>query len=258
MARTDHREGPDADGCFAWEGGPKRGRPEFAALVGQARAGIGRAFGPDRLHSAYRYGSVPRGTARAGRSDLDVLLALHQPPTTAPPQAGRRWTASASCSSTPRPSRATWSGTTLGWFPACLCTPLLGPDLAVGLPRYRPDSLPARETNGNRPLHLARWRAGQGTVRGSCRVTVRTAFALVMPRWGGWTRAPARSAEIAGSYDPERAGQLRAVARAALGEDGTETGAPASDGSSPRSWARGRPLSTWRCTGRRRPGPDQV
>ncbi len=27
------------------------------------------------------------------------------------------------------------------WFVACLCTPLLGPDLGERLPRYRPDAL---------------------------------------------------------------------------------------------------------------------
>ncbi len=42
----------------------------------------------------------------------------------------------------------------MGWFVACLCTPLLGEDLAEDLPRYRPDSLLARETNGDLALLL--------------------------------------------------------------------------------------------------------
>ncbi|WP_408055922.1 hypothetical protein [Streptomyces blattellae] len=46
----------------------------------------------------------------------------------------------------------------LGWFVACLRTPLLGGDLAEYLPRYRPDSLLARETDGNLAVLLPRRR----------------------------------------------------------------------------------------------------
>ena len=35
------------------------------------------------LHSAYLYGSIPRGAAVPGVSDLDLLLALRQEPTEA-------------------------------------------------------------------------------------------------------------------------------------------------------------------------------
>ncbi|WP_316316054.1 hypothetical protein, partial [Clavibacter michiganensis] len=85
-----------------------------------------------------------------------------------------------------------------GWFVACLCTPLLGDDLAEYLPRYRPDTLLARETNGDLGLLLPRWRARiagaddsddarRPLVRFMSRRLVRTGFTLVMPRWGGWT-----------------------------------------------------------------------
>ncbi|MFB9364959.1 nucleotidyltransferase domain-containing protein [Kitasatospora albolonga] len=223
----DHDKGLDADGHFVREGSLDRVQPEFAGLVDAARAAIVETYGPDRLHSGYLYGSVPRGTARPGRSDLDLLLALHRPPTAAD-RADADRTAARLDAAHPEvdgvgvllfdtatllsePERYD-----LGWFLACLCTPLLGPDLAADLPRYRPSSLLARETNGDYPLHLVRWRGGQGTVRGICRVTVRSAFTLVMPRWGGWTSDLLRSAEIAGSYYPERAEQLRTVALAAL------------------------------------------
>ena len=107
---------------------------------------------------------------------------------------------------------------------ACLCTPLLGEDLAEHLPRYRPDSLLARETNGDLALHLAalacasrggrRPDAARRALRPrSCsRRLVRTGFTLVMPRWQGWTSDLHEMAEAFGAYYPERAAQMRAAA----------------------------------------------
>ena len=110
----------------------------------------------------------------------------------------------------------------LGWFVACLCTPLLGEDLAEYLPRYRPDSLLARETNGDLALLLPRWReritaadseeARRPLVRLLSRRLVRTGFTLVMPRWNGWTSDLTEMAEAFGAYYPERAEQMRAAA----------------------------------------------
>ncbi|MFE2343835.1 nucleotidyltransferase domain-containing protein [Streptomyces sp. NPDC059431] len=209
---------------------------EFRGLVAAARERIAEAYGR-RLHSAYLYGSLPRGTARPGRSDLDLLLALHREPTgedrdTAEVLArgldedfpvidgvgillyGRDTLLS-------EPERHD-----LGWFLACLCTPLLGADLAEHLPRYRPDSLLARETNGDLAVLLPKWRARvraaatpeeyRKLCRGLSRHLVRTGFTLVMPRWGGWTSDLVESAEIFGQYYPARAAQMRAAAAAAL------------------------------------------
>ena len=114
----------------------------------------------------------------------------------------------------------------LGFFVACLCTPLFGPDLAARLPRYRPTPLLARETNGDLGLALPGWRtrvAGITTytertrlTRGISRRLVRSGFTLVMPRWGGWTSDLAQAAEAFAAYYPgRRAEQMRAAARLA-------------------------------------------
>ena len=113
----------------------------------------------------------------------------------------------------------------LGWFVACLCTPLAGEDLAASLPRYRPTPLLARETNGDQAGLLPGWRerlAGARTdddlralCRGVSRRLVRTGFTLVMPRWGGWTSDLGESAAVFGRYYPARSGQMRAAAAAA-------------------------------------------
>ncbi|MER6446274.1 nucleotidyltransferase [Streptomyces venezuelae] len=231
----EHR-GLDAYGYFEREGSLGRVQNEFKGVVAAARARTGEAYGR-RLHSAYLYGSVPRGTARRGRSDLDLLLVLHHEPT-----GEDRDTAEVLARGLDEDfpevdgvgillhdKVAVLSEAErfdLGWFLACLCTPLLGADLAEHLPRYRPDSLLARETNGDLADLLPRWRARvreasdpeeyRKLSRFFSRHLVRTAFTLVMPRWGGWTSDLGESAEIFGMYYPQRAAQLEAAAAVAL------------------------------------------
>jgi predicted nucleotidyltransferase len=219
-----------ADGTIAREGALGRVGPVFAPVVTAARERIAAVFGDGRLHSAYLYGSVPRGTATPGVSDLDVQLALHAEPTDAD-----RADARAVASELDRAfdqidgvgillsdtrdllgERERHDG---GFFIACLCTPLLGDDLALRLPRYRPTGVLARETNGDLHLLLPRWRARAAEAatdadlrslgRSVGRRLVRTGFTLVMPRWGGWTSDLDRSAEVFGHYHPERVEQMR-------------------------------------------------
>jgi predicted nucleotidyltransferase len=232
-------KGLDAQGYIEREGSLGRIPQPFRPVVAAARDRVLDLFGP-RLHSAYLYGSIPRGTARVGRSDLDLLLALRDEPTDADRE-GVRELGEALDKEFPQIDGV---GTLLygrdlllselerhdmGWFVACLCTPLLGDDLAEYLPRYRPDALLARETNGDLALLLPRWRERIETadsdetrtrlVRFMSRHLVRTAFTLVMPRWNGWTSDLAEMAEVFGAYYPQRAEQLRAAA--ALGHTPT-------------------------------------
>lgn len=231
-----HGTGMDEDGCFLREGSLDRVPARFAPVVAGLGDRLEAHFGPERLHSSYLYGSVPRGTAVPGVSDLDALLALRSEPTEADRAAARAVEESldtafpqidgvgillfSAARLLSEPERHD-----LGWFVACLCTPLGGPDLAARLPRYRPTSLLARETNGDlfRDLPRLRERAAAATTRaartrltrGVTRRLVRTGFTLVMPRQGGWTSDLAESAEIFGRYYPAWAGQMRAAARAA-------------------------------------------
>lgn len=239
MTVSGHARGLDPDGALARDGELGRVQREFAPLVDAARRAVARTFG-SRLHSAYVYGSVPRGTARPGSSDLDLLLALHREPTP-------RDRADAAAVEGALDARfvvidgagALLFGTgrllsareryDLGWFVACMCTPLLGEDLAERLPRYRPTALLARETNGDLARLLPVWReraaalAAGGTdeararlVRSAARKLVRTGMSLVMPWWQGWTSELAASAEQFARYYPERAEQMRWAARLAV------------------------------------------
>jgi uncharacterized protein len=226
--------GLSPDGTIAREGSLTRVQEAFRPVAQGARDRILAAFGGARLHSGYLYGSVPRGTARPGSSDLDLVLALSHQPTDAD-RAEARALESALDASFPQIHTVgilLFSTQTLlsdlerydlGFFVACLCTPLLGPDLARQLPRYRPDALLARETNGDLALVLPGWRARAAAPGGRvtlsrivARRLVRTGFTLVMPRWGGWTSDLTQSAELFGAYYPERAEQMRAAARLGL------------------------------------------
>jgi predicted nucleotidyltransferase len=227
------RPGLDDLGFIAREGSLARVPGAFRPVVADARDRVLDLFGT-RLHSAYLYGSIPRGTARVGRSDLDVLVVLREEPTEADLGAVRAL-GEAVDKVFPQIDGV---GTLLygrdrllselerydlGWFVACLCTPLLGDDLAEYLPRYRPDSLLARETNGDLARWLPRWReriagvedtepARRPLVRFMSRHLVRTAFTLVMPRWNGWTSDLREMADAFGGYYPQRAAQLRTAA----------------------------------------------
>ncbi|WBO64788.1 nucleotidyltransferase domain-containing protein [Streptomyces camelliae] len=233
MAETIRRPGLDEQGFLAREGSLARVPAAFRPVVAAARDRLPDIFGT-RLHSAYLYGSIPRGTARVGRSDLDLLVALREEPGEADRVAVRTLGESLDRQFPQIDGVGTLlygrdrllsepERYDLSWFVACLCTPLLGDDLAEHLPRYRPDSLLARETNGDLALWLPRWRdriagaanteeARRPLVRFMSRHLVRTAFTLVMPRWNGWTSDLREMAEAFAASYPRRAAQLRTAA----------------------------------------------
>ncbi|MCK7624148.1 nucleotidyltransferase [Streptomyces sp. RS10V-4] len=227
--------GLDQDGCFVREGSLERVPAAFAPVVAGLTAALEARFPPGRVRSTYLYGSIPRGTAVPGVSDLDALLVLRDGPTAADRAAARAAEAALDAAF----PQIDGAGILLmtadrllseaerydgAWFVACLCTPLSGPDVTAALPRYRPTSLLARETNGDlhRRLPALRRRAAEATgaervrlTRGVSRTLVRTGFTLVMPRWGGWTSDLAASAEVFARYYPAHADPMRAAARAA-------------------------------------------
>ncbi|MDT0463923.1 nucleotidyltransferase [Streptomyces gibsoniae] len=236
MDVTPHRhaqgKGLDSEGRLRREGSLALIPDAFRPVVAAVRHRLPVAFGA-RMTGAYLYGSIPRGTARVGRSDLDLLLALDGEPTEADREGARDLgeRLDAEFPQIDGVGTLLYSRTRLlndleaydlGWFVACLCTPLLGEDLTPRLPRYRPDSRLARETNGDLALLLPRWRtrvaeattedARRTLVRGVSRHLVRTGFTLVMPRWNGWTSDLGEMAEAFAAYYPERAVQMRAAA----------------------------------------------
>jgi uncharacterized protein len=304
MSAASDDRGLGRDGRIRREGSLDRVAPAFGPVVADVRGLVAARFGT-RLHSAYLYGSIPRGTAVPGISDLDAVILLRDdPPDTdthanaadlnanaaagadlsvrrgqgdAAP-AGAAPTDAAAVGAVPADAAAVaqiavaldqrheiidgagllcWPVSRildpaerydLGFFLACLCTPLLGEDVARRLPRYRPTRRLARDTNGDiaafldraradldraDPDHAVRARADLdragldrgGDIRRLCRsVTrklVRTGFTLVMPRWGGWTSDLFVAARVFGEYYPAQAETMAdaaVLARAPAGD----------------------------------------
>ncbi|WP_203779450.1 nucleotidyltransferase domain-containing protein [Actinoplanes philippinensis] len=221
------------DGTIAREGRLDRVPAVFGPVVEAARVEVTSAFGAHRLHSAYLYGSIPRGTAIPGVSDLDVLLAFRDEPGDADHARARAVEDALDqrfeqingvgillCGT--RKLLSDLERHDLGFFVACLCTSWIGDDLAAHLPSYRPTSLLARETNGDLDAALVRWshQAAEATTstdaevltRGIGRRLVRTGFTLIMPRWGGWTSDLGQEAALFGDYYPHRAAQMTIAA----------------------------------------------
>jgi hypothetical protein len=227
------KRGLDEDGHIAREGSLDRVQAAFLPVIDSAVGRITETFSPTRMHSAFVYGSIPRGTAAPEVSDLDLLLVLHDEPTDADRVKANEMEIALDREhsqingvgillSSTRTVLSDLERFDLGFFVACLCTHLIGPDLATALPRYRPTGLLARETNGDLGLVLPQWRAEVAEAvtdvsrrtlsRRVARRIVRTGFTLVMPRWGGWTSDLDKSAELFGGYYPERAEQMRLAA----------------------------------------------
>lgn len=228
-------QGLHPDGTIAREGALARIPAAFTPVVDALRTRLPEVFGP-RLHSAYLYGSIPRGTARPGTSDLDALAVLHTHPDRTEQERTRTLERELDTAFT----QVDGGGILLdsvptltsalerhdgGFFVACLCTPLHGPDLAEHLPAYRPTTLLARETNGDLHLAIPRWhtRIAHATTeterrrlnRSVSRRLTRAAFTLVMPSWGGWTSDLELAADIFGHYHPQRHHQVHAAAHTA-------------------------------------------
>jgi predicted nucleotidyltransferase len=230
--------GLDEDGYVRREGDRIRIAPEFRSVVDALRKRVRAAY--PGMVSLYLYGSVPRGTAGVGSSDLDVMVILPEEPTDSDRAAAD------AIEATLDQAHPEIDGVgillysrdrilseaeryDLGFFVACLCTPLDGEDLADWLPRYRPTTRLARDTNGDIAAALdrirARLAAGEDPARlcrGLARKLVRTAFTLVMPRWGGWTSDMALTHAVVASYYPEWSAPLRRAVTLARAPDGAE------------------------------------
>ena len=227
--------GLNPDGTIAREGSTTRTPPAFIPVIEALRTRLPDVFGP-RLHSTYLYGSIPRGTATPETSDLDALALLHTPPT---PEDRTR--ADALTADLDAAFPAIDGGDILlehtdqilrpltsqdgGFFLACLCAPLSGPDLADHLPAYRPTTLLARQTNGDLHRLLPRWHHAlteahtdtdlSTLARRIGRRLVRTGFTLTMPTWGGWTSDLHLATDLFSHHHPHQTDLMRLALRTA-------------------------------------------
>lgn len=236
--------GLDEHGHVRREGDLSRVQPEFAGLVTEYAAAARAAFGSE-LDSGYLYGSVPRGTARPGVSDLDGQLLLSREPTEADRVTVRELEESLGAAypqvrvveilldrraalTDPAEHR---DG---GFHVRVLCTPVWGPDAGLDVAPHVVDLALARGIQGDWRGALERLRAQTGTsARGGhggapasgddtataalCRSTgrrlARIAFAWVMPRWGGWSSDPSVMHQVVEVLQPRWSGPMGAAVR---------------------------------------------
>lgn len=239
MLPTDR--GLDGRGFVRREGDPSRVQPAFAGVVQGYVAAVRSLFGQD-LDSVYLYGSIPRGTARPGRSDLDGQVLLTRPPTDDDHRAveaveARLHAAYPQVSAVEIlvDARARLVDPADrhdgGFHVRVLCTPFWGPDAGVEVAPHRPDLDLARGVQGDWRAALARLREqvataepGSTEAATACRSTgrrlARIAFSWVLPRWGGWSSDPVVLSQVVAHLEPGWVAPMATAVR--LGWDGPE------------------------------------
>lgn len=218
--------GLDAEGRVRREGDLSRIAPVYQSLVAEVESALRSAFG-DRLHSVYLYGSVPRGTAVEGESDLDVSAVLRDQVTPADVErvlslAAELDQGTAAVNGVgilvdPRELYLAPAQRYDGAFHiSCLCTPLWGPDLAAELPEQRPTRSLAHGIG--RDAEAALDRLGRALAESSvarpdlCRKAgrrvARLAFTTVLARWPGWSSDPETITAVVTAFYPDHAEEL--------------------------------------------------
>ena len=228
--RSIHTDrGLDGSGFIRPEVSLDRISPRYAPVVDDLRGRCRAVFG-SALRGLYLNGSVPKGTAVPGVSDLDALAILGTEPLDA------HEVAAAAIADEIQARHPMLGGVGIGLFhrdvivsPSqrydmgfyikCLCACVEGEDLGLLLPRFRPSMALARGSNGNirRLLEDRRARVAASAdpaeiadiCKGIMRKIVRTGFTLVMPRWRGWTSDLEPCTEIFAMFYPGRADAMR-------------------------------------------------
>jgi uncharacterized protein len=222
----------DPEGYIVPEADLANVQPEYRGVPEAAADLLVRELGP-RLHGGYLYGSVVRGNAVPGRSDLDVVAVLWTPAEAADRLAAGRVeqglvarfpvlpTAGVALSDLEevRSPRQRYG---FQVFLRDLCVCVCGEDLRPGLPRTRPSAAVAAAFHEDTPAVLARAREALRTrpdpeaVRRACRIATRrmvqAGFAVAMARDGVWATVLEEQAAAVGAAFPEWAAAARQAA----------------------------------------------
>jgi uncharacterized protein len=222
----------DPEGYIRPEADLANVQPEYQGLPDAAARLLAQELGP-RLHSAYLYGSVGRGNAVPGRSDVDLLAVLRA----APDEEDRRRADHVERALVERfpvlfsagvglthlqEVRSPAQRYGLQVFLRELAVCIWGEDLRPGLPRTKPSAAVAAGFRDDAHAVLGRARQTLATstdpevIRRVCRMAsrrmVQLAFAVVMARQGRWATVLEEQAAAVGAAFPEWAEAARRAA----------------------------------------------
>jgi hypothetical protein len=222
----------DPEGYIRPEADLANVQPEYQGVPEAAAGLLAESFGP-RLHSAYVYGSVVRGNAVPGRSDVDLIAVLLRAPVDEDRVRADRveralveqfpvlFSAGVGLTHLQeiRSPVQRYSGQV---FLRELAVCIWGEDLRPGLPRTKPSAAVAAGFHADTHAVLARARETLATstdpevIRRACRMAakkmVQVAFAVVMAREGRWATVLEEQAAAVGAAFPQGAEAARRAA----------------------------------------------
>ena len=222
----------DPEGYIRPEADLANVQPEYQGLPDAAAGLLAGEFG-SHLHSVYLYGSVARGNAVPGRSDVDLVAVLLAAPTGEDRQRADRvertllerfpvlFSAGVGLTHL-QEVRSPAQRYGLQVFLRELAVCISGQDLRPGLPRTKPSAAVAAGFHDDTHAVFAQARetldasTDPEVIRGVCRMTsrrmVQVAFAVVMAREGIWATMLEEQAAAVGAAFPQWAEAARSAA----------------------------------------------
>ncbi|CAK2369043.1 Nucleotidyltransferase [Vibrio crassostreae] len=230
----DQTRGLDREGFIQNLYSPKNIAPEFQDVVNAVIDSLLRGL-PNQIDGIYLYGSVPRGTAIVGHSDLDVSIVLATPvgqreeevfkrlSDTIPkayPQVSKLDIDPGFLSEILQPNEEFhWQF----WLKHCCCC-IWGNDLSAEFPRYKPSIEIAQALNGDLSTFLEEMTpsfesmsdANVAKVIG--KKLVRAAYYFVTEKDGSWYSDLSQCAAVAKRYYPNLDDDIELAHQYALGQ----------------------------------------
>ena len=222
----------DREGYIRPEADLANVQPEYEGVPDAAAGLLADEFG-SQLHSGYVYGSVVRGNAVPGRSDVDLLAVLLAAPTNEDRGRAERVERALTqrfpvlfsaglglthLQEVRSPAQRYGLQVFLRELAVCIC----GEDLRPSLPRTKPSAAVAVGFHTDTHAAFAHARETLGTstdpevIRRACRMTsrrmVQVAFAVVMAREGIWATVLEEQAAAVGAAFPQWAEAARRAA----------------------------------------------
>lgn len=226
--------GLDKDGFIENLYSPKNIAPEFQEVVTAVIDSLLSDL-PNQIDGIYLYGSVPRGTAVVGRSDLDVSIVINTPIGKKEKRVFQRlsdWTPKAYSQVSKLDIDPGFLSEVLQsqekfhwqfWLKHCCCC-IWGNDLSIGFPRYKPSREIAQALNGDLSTFLDQMSPAFKTMTDADvakligKKLVRAAYYFVAEKDGSWYTNLNQCTAVAKRYYPEQSDDIELAHQYALGQ----------------------------------------